>query len=785
MKPGLRQYLILVALLLVMLAQMSAASPTQSAAFDETYHITFGYAYLRTGDARLSLGQNPPLTDVLIALPLMLRNDIAFPSDHPTWASADIFGFSNEFLWQANADPHRLVMLARLPEMMLALVLACVVYAFTRTLFGRRAALAAMFFCALDPNVLAQGHIAGADLGLTLFMVSTVWIWTSALKRMNAKRAAVAGLLTGAALATKYSAVWLVLSLVFIELVYPAGHSTWLVRIKLLIIAGLMALIVIWATFGFSVGPITSGGLTVPAPQYWQSVSKVANRVESSTPAYLLGQISPTGFPLYYPVVFLLKTPLPTLILLVIGAIGLIVRHRRADIPVWFLPLSFMLAAMLGGLDLGYRLILPVLPFALMLAGQGVAALLSGKLKAPRRADLEKLAGRTLWLRGSVAGLLVAWLVIDVLSIGPGHLAYFNQLAGDRSRDYELLVDSNLDWGQDLIALREWMQQNRVDRVNLAFFGTAHPDAYHVSARLLASFPLNDHSREIDGFNSYALPPGWYAISATSLQLGTLYARWQMYAPFRVRKPDARAGRSILLYHVAYPSSGIDRTVVLGPVATDLDQATLGGNPDRQLIVKWAGDDAAVLDMQGPARYIARAGESIAGFAPEVQAALLAQSKRLESNASDYLQVFEIDMRAALRQKLNALQNNKVLTPDGLPLVLPIQFEGGLSLIGYDLADEPGKPIDLVGYWRVDQAQRKRLKVFAEAVDQTGHVVSQSNGMNVNWATLEAGDVIIQHLAIGHRQTARMLRLGLYDPGTGQRQLALGHADHVTLPLVP
>src|SRR3972149_4916675 len=136
------RYLSPVALLLIMLIQMAAASPVQSAAFDEGYTVAYGYAYLRTGDIRLSRGQNPPLTNVLLTLPLLLRDNIALPLDHPTWAEGDIYGFADEFLWKANADPHRLMMLARLPEMALALLLACVVYAFTRMQFGERAALA-------------------------------------------------------------------------------------------------------------------------------------------------------------------------------------------------------------------------------------------------------------------------------------------------------------------------------------------------------------------------------------------------------------------------------------------------------------------------------------------------------------------------------------------------------------------------------------------------------------------------------------------------------------------
>ncbi|HZY45297.1 MAG TPA: glycosyltransferase family 39 protein, partial [Anaerolineae bacterium] len=302
-----------------MFAQMIFASPTQSAAFDEGYTITYGYAYLRTGDARLSRGQNPPLTDVLIALPLLLRNDIKFPIDQPAWTKGDIFGFTDEFLWKANADPQRIILLARLPEMLLAMLLACVIYAFTRSLFDNYAALAALFLCAFDPNILAHGHISGTDLGVTFFMFSSVWLLTSSLKRTSARRAIIAGLLAGAALSSKYSAVWLAPIVLLIVIFLPGLRHQWLARFKLLLIFGVLTFGVIWATFGFSIGPIAPSDPVLPAPDYWSSLEVVRNRVELSTPAFMLGQVSATGFPLYYPFVFLIKTPLPTLILLAVG----------------------------------------------------------------------------------------------------------------------------------------------------------------------------------------------------------------------------------------------------------------------------------------------------------------------------------------------------------------------------------------------------------------------------------------------------------------------------------
>lgn len=744
-----------------MLAQMAFASPTQSAAFDEGYTITYGYAYLHTGEARLSRGQNPPLTNVFIALPLLLRNDVVFPIDHPTWAKADIYGFSDEFLWKANVDrAAELVQLARLPEMALALLLACVVYVFTRSFFGHSAALFALLLCVFDPNILAHGHIVGTDLGVTLFIFSAVWMWTTALKQMSLRRTLIAGLLTGAALSSKYSAVWLTPILLFVALAYPGLRDHWKLRVKLMIALGLVAFAVIWGTFAFSIGPITLGGLSLPAPQYWESLDQVANRVESGTPAFMLGQISSTGFPLYYPFVFLVKTPLPMLIWLMVGAINLIVRRKRETLAAWFPPLLFMGASMISGLNLGYRLILPVLPFALMIAGQGSAALLTGMLRPPRPNDAEKKTGNTPWLRISVAGLLLCWLVLDTLATAPNHLAYFNQLINP-DQDYNMLVDSNLDWGQDLVALREWLNAHGVNNINLAYFGTARPEAYGVSAKLLPSFSLNDFGPEIEGFSAHAVRPGRYAISATSLQLGTLYSRWKLYDAFKARTPEARVGRSFLIYNVGYSSPNVDRTVVLGPRASDLDRETLGGHEDRQLIVKWAGQDAAVLDMQGGARYITRGGEPIVGFAPAIHQALLEHGVKLGSDASGELRLWEIDAQSALRQALQASRS----------LAQPIGFDGGLTLLGYDLRVELQGPIELVTYWRIDQTPTQPLSIFAHVVDATNDIVAQRDGLNVRLSLLEPGDVIMQRFMLEVPATAAALHLGLYDPTTGERKL--------------
>ena len=102
-------------------------------------------------------------------------------------------------------------------------------------------------------------------------------------------------------------------------------------------------------------------------------------------------------------------------------------------------------------------------------------------------------------------------------------------------------------------------------------------------------------------------------------------------------------------------------------------------------------------------------------------------------------------------------------------LAQPIGFEGGLTLLRYDLRAEPNQPIDLVTYWRVDQTPAQPLSIFAHVLDAAGNLLAQRDGLNVRLSSLEPGDVVLQHFSIDRPATAVKLRLGLFDPRTGQR----------------
>jgi len=103
--------------------------------------------------------------------------------------------------------------------------------------------------------------------------------------------------------------------------------------------------------------------------------------------------------------------------------------------------------------------------------------------------------------------LLCSWYVIGTVAIGPHYLAYFNEFVGGPNNGYRYLVDSNLDWGQDLKNLSKYMTAQDIPEIYLSYFGTADPAYYGIRFQPMPDTPP-----------SPGAAPAYYAISATSLQ---------------------------------------------------------------------------------------------------------------------------------------------------------------------------------------------------------------------------------------------------------------------------
>jgi hypothetical protein len=310
-----------------------------------------------------------------------------------------------------------------------------------------------------------------------------------------------------------------------------AGKSIWrpfLAFAALLPVAALVS----WLVYGLQIGPVSGWPWPIPAPAYVASWQNVLQHVERGHKAFFLGELSGEGWWSYFPVTFLIKTPLVTLILLFTGLIVIISRRDLWRTAVFLiLPVGALFAAaMTSRLNIGYRHILPILPFVIVLASTAVLFF--------RRWAITRFL--------LVAAL--AWYVVAALRQQPHFLAYFNELVGGTKQGYRYLGDSNLDWGQDLKKLADLIDQEGGDWI-VSFAGAAEPGYYGIEGGQLV-----DHESGKLPFSPANPQPGRYAISANHWQ-GILEDA-DTFDWFRRQDAVKNLGGSILIFDVQEQAAG-------------------------------------------------------------------------------------------------------------------------------------------------------------------------------------------------------------------------------------
>ena len=147
-----------------------------------------------------------------------------------------------------------------------------------------------------------------------------------------------------------------------------------------------------------------------------------------------------------------------------------------------------------------------------------------------------------------MASLLILETV-EFVRVYPSPLTLFNLFVGGPANGHKYLVDSNLDWGQDLKPLKRWMDREQIPVINLAYFGTADPGYYGMQEIPLPGAPFFEPN-----LNRPPQLPGYVAISATILS--GVYSgpdEEHFYQPFREMEPVAVIGNSINVYQIQQP----------------------------------------------------------------------------------------------------------------------------------------------------------------------------------------------------------------------------------------
>jgi len=408
-----------------------------------------------------------------------------------------------------------------------------------------------LFFYALCPTVLAHCRLATADVLLALNMTLAFYCFNRHLAHPSYARLAGTGVALGLSLLTKFTGLILIptfLLLSFIRWLKSREQSVGRlvpgrITVNILLIFGIAALVV-WAGYGFqfctpfmpewlepqaqrlleekpfwqAVDALATRGVRVPAYSYVLGIYTQLAAAKSWKDNFLFGQVSPTGWWYFYWAAFLIKTPLPFL-LCIAASVGM----RRLSIArnedEGFLLLSILPMLIFFSLptkiNIGIRYILPLLPLLAILAG--------------KTARVESRA----WRR--VLAILCIWYAGSALWIYPHYIAYFNEFVGGPSKGYKYLVDSNLDWGQNLDGLTEYLMKDGPVNPTIKYFGPPEVMEYYG----LENTSLGDCEPS----------PGTWIISATYLQ--NLYlADSTCHDWLRKLEPKKVIGYSIFVYDV-------------------------------------------------------------------------------------------------------------------------------------------------------------------------------------------------------------------------------------------
>jgi hypothetical protein len=244
-----------------------------------------------------------------------------------------------------------------------------------------------------------------------------------------------------------------------------------------------------------------------------------------------MGHLSSEGWWYYLLAAFVFKTPIPVLLCFALAVYQVCVKVARRsittdDLLLWLPVLAFFVFFSVARRSIGLRYVLPIYPFVFVLAAGAVFQL---------RKAAYLLVIPVLWY---VSATAMAW---------PNYLAYFNEFAGGSANGYRYLVDSNLDWGQDLKGLKAFMDSRGISRVYLSYFGSDSPERYGIAYDWLPSFELKNPNPQDGTVNIRR--KSYVAISVTNLQ-GVYMEPQTLFRWLDRLTPVAQIGHSIFVYYV-------------------------------------------------------------------------------------------------------------------------------------------------------------------------------------------------------------------------------------------
>jgi hypothetical protein len=573
--------LCLIVLLATHVALLSWGAYTHSPTIDEIAYLPAGVSHLQLGNFQLA-NVSPPLIPCIAAAPLLaLGVETNWAGLTPTSEAFQAHTVGSDFIQTNGPRSLHLFRVARWALIPLSLLGAVSCYLWARELAGQQAGLMSAYLWCYCPNVLAHAQLVTVDAGATALGVTATYAFWRWLKSPKWTSALIAGIALGCAESAKttlvvlmalWPTVWLACTWMAPRTRFSGSYKrecaqlaailgvTWYVLISCYAFQGCFKRLdeyrfVSKSFAGNAVQPGTRdnrfarswlGVLPVPLPeQYVIGIDLQKRDLENVDPtynnglfeSYLRGRWSSQGWWYFYLYCVALKVPLGTLLLLVLAMRLRISRaggghfNWRDDVML-LAPLITILVLVSSqtGFTIHFRYVLPMFPFAFVWLSQVICA----------ARPLERMAQM-------VVIIALSWSLSSSLWATPHHLSFFNELTGGPLGGHFHLLDSNIDWGQDLLYLKDWI--------------TAHPEARPMHVGYLGlfppqvigmNFPRPPKARpKLDGDTMFpsTLQSGWYAISVGYLR-GDRFDGEQHLEYFLRMKPVGFAGYSIYIFHV-------------------------------------------------------------------------------------------------------------------------------------------------------------------------------------------------------------------------------------------
>ena len=530
-KRSFQRFWLPVALVLAIHAALGiSAAARLTATHDEYWHLPVGLLNLRTGRFHFD-NLNPPLCRMTAALPLCFTSAQTGSADvdHDAMGWGDVFVAAN--------GPHygTWFFLGRAMIVLISVLGGLVTAIWARELFGDSAGCLAALFWAFEPNLIAHGSLVTTDMGAAAFFVFTLFALWKFASRPGWKTALIFGGVLGLAQLAKFTSLLLYpISIAAFAVIVIAGRARLLPSLhpgegqektsqrelraptraardtggpkpppvapnRIARIAGLWVVALLLSVVVLNAGYLFRGSFSslssydfqsatfrsvarqlqplrwmpVPLPRdYVEGLDHQRQVMEQKHPVFLDGQLSEDGSAHYYLWALFCKLPHPLQLLTIATLLWLVIPGSVARRP--FLQLLILLPAvvMIGvaegsRMQLGIRYVLPAIPFLILFASQSTQWL-----------DFKAFPFRSL-----TTAVLAAWMLLSV-RYHPHHLAYFNELAGGPLGGREHLLDSNLDWGQDLGGLKQYLDEHQSGEIGLAYFGTVPPSALGIGYHL-------------------------------------------------------------------------------------------------------------------------------------------------------------------------------------------------------------------------------------------------------------------------------------------------------------